>query len=128
MVTLTQIIRRQFPAAIPLVNFVVQDSKDGRSEFIAKWDDGALGPQPDEKQIAEWLANPPPPTDAELAAEAVATEYVLDQADLELLLKIAGPIEDMNADANLQAYALKLLFRDLVRRLAPAKILEKGKP
>lgn len=44
-------IKHLYPAAVPLVDFILQDNSDGTGPFIAKWDESKLGPKPTKAEL-----------------------------------------------------------------------------
>ncbi|KKM63910.1 hypothetical protein LCGC14_1506660, partial [marine sediment metagenome] len=48
-------------------DFTIQDNSDGQGPFVARWDEGTLGPEPTLNEIQAFPgAFPSPPTDAEI--------------------------------------------------------------
>lgn len=79
-------IKHLYPAAVPLVDFILQDNSDGTGPFIAKWDESKLGPKPTKAELdAVSVAAEQARLDAETSDKAKAELAIIDLGSIRAI-------------------------------------------
>lgn len=79
-------IKHLYPAAVPLVDFILQDNSDGTGPFIAKWDESKLGPKPTKAELdAVSVAAEQARVDKEASDKAKAELAAIDLASIRAI-------------------------------------------